>query len=103
VIYQIKLDGVPGMNNKICALSWKVCNNGSFLTKLRKPDGGVPTSPSISKHLITVSDKHLVIASGLNLNVYLKDKIYSSVNEVKSTTGLPIIAQQSIQYEVHSV
>lgn len=92
------------MNPKLTFSILKMCQPGTVPTKIRKPDSGAVTSPSVSKKSFAMNEKFVAVVAGLNLNIHLKQKLYSFIAQNKSSnSGFPWIYQNALQYEGHSV
>ena len=60
------------MNPKLTFSILKMCQPGTVPTKIRKPDSGAVTSPSVSKKSFAMNEKFVAVVAGLNLNIHLK-------------------------------
>lgn len=91
------------MNPKLASV-FKMCQPGSFITKIRKSDSGAITSPNVSRKSFSLNEKFVAITSGLNLCIHLREKLYTYIAQNKNvTSGFPWVYQHPLQYEAHSV
>lgn len=82
----------------------KMCNQNTFQIKLRRPDASYHPSPNVSRKNFVLSEKYALFLSGLNINVYHKEKILQYIQEGKnSILSYQFIYQHQLQYEAHSI
>lgn len=87
---------------KFMALSFRVCNAASYHLEVRRENPLNNVSCVLIKRNLAHNHKFVIIASGTDLQVYSKEKLFLVASEGKPQ-GFNPVHRHSVSYEVHSV
>ena len=88
---------------KIAHLNFKLHNNGSFATEIRRENQINNVSCVLIKRTITQNHRFIVIASSSDIVVFSKEKVMMCAAEGKTLQGHSHVQRHSVPFEIHTV